>query len=225
LPDVDIDAFMRLIRRAQIPKINLAVSNSQATGRDSIFSDGSTTSSGETDYVIRGGVAILSSLYGAVLPGTPDTDVISCSPSWGSEGTIVQAVMPYGWSGGAGVLGVGTRLFELAAPIMNTQTFSTTIQVLGNSFATGGVTDSQLDIIAGDWNGTLHGGRLNTETRKTNSDTDIPSGNLSLGNRAAGDRPFHGAIVTLIFDWVLSDAEYEVLRVGLNRIFGNLTLT
>jgi len=147
-------------------------------------------------------------------------DLLSATPSWPSAGTAVQAVMPYGYSGANNPVNAAARLFYATAySVLNPGNITVNPGLDTNV----SVTDGAIDVISSDWSGSTVGARGNDQARITASSALVPTGVLYIGNTSTGIRPFHGALATLIFPWVLSDAEYEIVRVGLNSLFSGVT--
>ena len=154
-------------------------------------------------------------------------DLVSCTPTWGASGTIVQAVTPYGWNsagGGAPINPLSTRFFQADSAAAFGST-GITADYGTPTISTGDTIVDGLQVFAYDWTTGVGGWRYDSNVRKTVSGTiTAPSGTMYIGNNTATTVDFHGALVTGIVPWVLSDAEYEILRVGLQNLFGGQVL-
>ena len=165
---------------------------------------------------------------GSSAGATYGSDLLTCTPTFGSQGTIVQAVKPYGWKDADYPLSAA-RYFQAnvwaeAWTSYNILYFDGTTNLFSESNSVR-LNIGDLDIQSFDWDGDLIGIRTNEfGTRKTATQTASPAGTLYIGNKSDGTRPFHGAFVTLIFDRVLTDAEYEIVRAGLQSRLANLEL-
>ena len=156
-------------------------------------------------------------------------DRLSCTPSWPSAGTIIAGVISYG--------GDASDNPESASPrILSTtdtwrMVYSTNVLLQGSggspSLDTGEqYTEGVLSIGSIDWDGTTNmAGRWTDQyPRTTASEADVPNGTLYIGDGATGINIAHGAILSpIIFDRVLSDAEYEVLRAGIQSRLSGVT--
>ncbi len=149
-------------------------------------------------------------------------DAPACTPTVGTSGTKVQAAFTYGYSGGDNPVNAAAKFWQSEGPTMAAQ-IPGAIQIYGNNTG-GSVTDGVITVISGDWNGTIHGARLNDGARITRADTDVPAGTLYIGNRSDKARPFHGIIVTIIFPWVLTDAQYTIVMNGLTQRLAGMEL-
>jgi len=236
MPDIYGDAFQRLLSQITWVGSPALPATNTATGiRDSVIVGGSGRGVNEVDSLTISGIPMLGCLASDADAPTDlgvgyGVDLVSCTPTWGASGTIVQAVIPYGWSDWANHPVSGTsRILEAAG--FTTQIIGTGGDVTQYSAKSGestniakSPTDAQLDVVAYDWVAGTSGARYNQETRATFANTVTPTGTLYIGNSSLTTRPFHGALVTGIVPWVLSDAEYEILRVGLQNLFGGQVL-
>ncbi len=144
-------------------------------------------------------------------------DAPTCTPTWGSAGTILMAAMPYGWSD-ITTNETGLRLFENTNLIFYGVPSGNKFEAAGSGFTptidTGkGMSADTLYVVSADWDGVVIGARFSdTFTRTTATEADPPSGTLYIGNRADKARPFHGILITVHFpDEVISDAKYTAL--------------
>jgi hypothetical protein len=133
---------------------------------------------------------------------TYGTDLLSASPTWPSVGTIVQAVMPYGYSGADNPISETARFFESGNNSAANNTDAT--QITGSGFtptaSTGGsVTENVINVHSMDWDEIKYGGRWSTNSRVTLIDSEIPSGTITLGNDPTGIRPLHGIGTFFLF--------------------------
>jgi len=167
---------------------------------------------------------------GSAAGATYGADLLSCTPSWGSAGTIVQVVKPYGWltanapnsfpatfsedslGNGASIrYDVGDTEWVYDDPIDATTVLSST-----------DITDS-LQILSYAWDGVNIYGRLDKESEVSKVNSNTPSATLYIGDWSGGTREFHGLVATLLFNRVLTDAEYETLRAGLQTRLSGVT--
>jgi hypothetical protein len=165
---------------------------------------------------------------GSAAGATYDTDLLSCAPSWGSQGTIMAYATAYDWSISPSDF---ARVFEVNSGGLRIEQFQDTSSWF--PFDPGGVSfpvvinpyvGNAAAVWSIDWDGVTSGSRINTETRNTQAQTSTPSGTLYIGNNSFGTSPFHGSLVTLIFPRVLTDAEYEIVRAGLQLRLANREL-
>ena len=163
---------------------------------------------------------------GSAAGASVGVDLVTCTMPSLTEGTIVQAAIPDGWN--LTPLDTYTRLFKATDLQCYTNPFGTPVSEPSLVGATTLGCDSQivagLNILSYDWSGVDIGLRCGDNSRLTSVDANVPSGTLYIGNTNTISRPFHGALVTGIVPWVLSDAEYEILRVGLQNLFGGQVL-
>ena len=145
---------------------------------------------------------------------------------WHPQGTIVQALTPYGYSGSANPVSAGAKSFIANAFEVNNTANQTLIGSGGAPSIPSGVavSEGQVTIEASDWNGIDIGFRVNLEARQTATESSPPSGTLYIANRSAGDRTGHMLVATAKFDRVLSDYEYNAFMVLLETILGSMII-
>jgi len=154
-------------------------------------------------------------------------DILTCTPVWTPAGTIMQAAIPYGYSGANNPADPDARFFETQNTFVYIRPGATIAGGSGLSpgLSTGGsVVDGDVSCLSLDWDGVNIGARYSTNARVSSAEADVPTGWLRIGTDTATTRPFHGALVTLIWPRVLTDAEYEIVRAGLVARLGGLTL-
>jgi len=141
---------------------------------------------------------------------TYGTDLVSCTPTWGAAGAILQQVQPYGWSAADNPANVNARLWNSDGANVNTliQTGSGKPQFEG-TLADSALLSNTLSVVAETWNGTTTTIRKDAGLVDSTLNSAIPSGDLIVGNYLAGTlRPFHGILSTLLLDHVATEAEY-----------------
>jgi len=146
-----------------------------------------------------------------VASGAYLADEIACTPSWGAAGTIVQAILPEGYIGSNNPID-STAIFFTAGNINAHTPGSVTLDVNGTPLDTAGSVGSTAAVFFCDWNGTTVGAQFNEGARNTTPSATVPTGNLVVGDDT---KPPHARIATLVFDFVLSDAERTTLMNGL----------
>jgi hypothetical protein len=149
---------------------------------------------------------------GSAAGATYGTDLVTCSPTWGTEGTIFQVFDPYGWSG-TGTIGANAFLWLTSAGQLGYiaggsgkllyDVNATPDLALSSGAITGGVQTARFC-----WDGVNTAGSYNDEAKVSQAGTDTPSGTLTIG----GSQVFHGSLITLIFDRVITDDEHNTLR-------------
>ena len=157
-------------------------------------------------------------------------DLLSCTPTFEAAGTIVQVAIPYGWSTWANhpvsttsrmVEGAGFTTQIIGAGANNTQYLAKSGE---STVIMDSPVDAQPDAVSYDWVSGTSGARYGSAARQTFANTVTPTGALYVGNSSLTTKPFHGIIATWIINRVLTDAEYELMRVGLLAIAQGITL-
>lgn len=151
-------------------------------------------------------------------------DTVLCLPTWAANGTLVQAIVPYGYTGN-GPSGAGARIYEQNNGLAYRPS---SIIVAGSGGAPSlndgtGVSEGSVTVLSMDWDGVDIGARFDDGTRLTATEADTPAGALAIGVTQGGLTPFHGALLSVKYDYVLPDAQYEILRVGFTNLLSTFT--
>jgi len=177
-------------------------------------------------FRVRNARAVKSSVLAAGFPdGSPAgtsyaADELTCTPVWTPQGTIMQAVTPYG---DGTIAGLGADMYSWRSENEFIGYWDNTLgypRYTGSGFTPdfslaledGGRGNTLITSYS--WDGVNVVGRYQQESSISNAEADTPSGALYIGNRADASRPFHGKIVTELWPRVLSDADYEIKRAG-----------
>ena len=154
-----------------------------------------------------------------------NADLLQAPPSWPTSGTLVAAVRPYYWTGGDNpVSAIGARFWNANNnfigffPGRPTMTGSGAFPQL--IFQAGEAVLDAVNVMSFDYDGANIGGRWEDVSRITLAETDSPTGALYLLNHPLAQHSFHGLGVFPFFPWVLSDAEYAIVRQGLQADWG-----
>jgi len=159
---------------------------------------------------------------GSAAGATYGADLISCTPTWGSEGTIITFEKLYADT----TITNFSRVFSAKTDTWHGESVANDIAFTAETVVLTPYSLNRVDgnthILSLDWNGVNVGHRVDDDSRTETANTGTPSSTLYLGSRGhIGDLHWHGMVGALIFDRALTDAEYETLRAGLlTRISG-----
>jgi hypothetical protein len=213
----------------------LPLTNVATGSRQSAMVGGSGRGVNEVDSLTISGVPFVSALASDADAPTDlgvdyGVDLPSCTPAWDAAGTIVQVAIPDGWSTWANhPVSTTSRMIEgggfttqiIGAGANNTQYLAKSGE---STVIMDSPVDAQPDVVSYDWVSGTSGARYGSATRQTFANTVTPIGTLYIGNSSLTTKPFHGILATWIIDRVLTDAEYELMRVGLTAIAQGITL-
>ena len=161
-----------------------------------------------------------------------DKVVSTSAPSWGSSGTIFGFGKMYQGSLAGGVHNTTyARLFQAGGDVNGDPVAYIDNRGPGLAYLDcGGTTRAAYDLFADadlhctsiDWDGVDNGIRYGDQARVTYTQSSIPTDEIDIGcNANTVGNELHGFAGALIFDRVISDAEYEILRTNIvSRVNG-----
>ena len=146
---------------------------STATGaRDSAMVGGSGRGVNEVDSLTIGGIPMLGCLASDADAPTDlgvgyGVDLVTCTPTYAVAGTIIQAAMPYGYSGGANPVSSNAKFFLASNFDAFTPGNSRLRDTDGSPTLTmgGSVTDATLDVFMGAWDNVNYYAQWNSDSR------------------------------------------------------------
>lgn len=137
------------------------------------------------------------------------------SLSWPTSGTVLAVCDPYfGWSAATHPVSTTAELWLSTGDGYDLRLNGSGYPQarIGSTLTSTKLLSTGRSVLAVDWNGVEIGLRHDDEDRISTAETAAPSGDFVLGSDASGALNINAAMAYLIFDYVLSDYEYDILR-------------